>query len=176
MSVATAAGAPKQNALQAVLNNRYLTLVFRLVLAGIFLLSSYGKLVNIEEYSVNAIYNFQIMPVWLARPFGYIVPFIELLCALGLLGGVLTRLSALGVSLMSLAFFIAKFVVLNIQGRTIDCGCFGAIVETLASVTIFMDIPMMLFGLYIMFSSSRHWLAIGGLLPDPWKRKLQLIW
>ncbi len=176
MSIAGAAAAPKQNVLRAILNNRYLTLLFRLVLAGFFLLSSFGKLVNIEEYSVNAIYNFQILPMWLARPFGYVMPFIELLCALGLLGGVLTRLSGLGVALMSLSFFIAKFDVLYIQGRTIDCGCFGAIVETLASVTIYLDIPMMLMGLFIMFSSSRHWLAIGGLLPDPWKRKLQLIW
>jgi len=175
MSVVPAAAAPKQNVLRAILNNRYLTLLFRLVLAGVFLLSSFGKLVNIEEYSVNAIYNFQIMPVWLARPFGYVMPFIELLCALGLLGGVLTRLSGLGAALMSLAFFIAKAIVL-LQGRSIECGCFGAIVETLASVTIYMDIPMMLMGLFVMFSSSRHWLAIGGLLPDPWKRRLQLVW
>ena len=175
MSVVPAAVAPKQNVLRAILNNRYLTLLFRLVLAGVFLLSSFGKLVNIEEYSVNAIYNFQIMPVWLARPFGYVMPFIELLCALGLLGGVLTRLSGLGAALMSLAFFIAKAIVL-LQGRSIECGCFGAIVETLASVTIYMDVPMMLMGLFVMFSSSRHWLAIGGLLPDPWKRRLQLVW
>jgi uncharacterized membrane protein YphA (DoxX/SURF4 family) len=175
MSVVPAAAAPKQNVLRAILNNRYLTLLFRLVLAGVFLLSSFGKLVNIEEYSVNAIYNFQILPVWLARPFGYVMPFIELLCALGLLGGVLTRLSGLGAALMSLAFFIAKAIVLS-QGRSIECGCFGAIVETLASVTIYMDIPMMLMGLFVMFSSSRHWLAIGGLLPDPWKRRLQLVW
>ena len=175
MSVVPAAVAPKQNVLRAILNNRYLTLLFRLVLAGVFLLSSFGKLVNIEEYSVNAIYNFQIMPVWLARPFGYVMPFIELLCALGLLGGVLTRLSGLGAALMSLAFFIAKAIVL-LQGRSIECGCFGAIVETLASVTIYMDVPMMLMGLFVMFSSSRHWLAIGGLLPDEWKRRLQLVW
>ena len=175
MSVTQTTATAKPNSLRAILNNRYLTLLFRLVLAGFFLLSSYGKLVDIERYSVDAVYNFQILPMWLARPFGLVMPFIELLCGLGLLGGVLTRISGLGVALMSLAFFIAKAIVLS-QGRVIDCGCFGAIVETLASVTIYMDIPMMLMGLFIMFSSSRHWLAIGGLLPDPWKRKLQLIW
>ncbi len=176
MSAVQAATAQKPSTLQAWLNNKVLTLIFRLVLAGIFLLSSYGKLVNIEEYSVNAIYNFQILPMWLARPFGLVMPFIELLCGLGLLGGVLTRLSGLGAALMSLAFFIAKFIVLNIQGRTIDCGCFGAIVETLASVTIFMDIPMFLMGVYVMFSTTRHWVAIGGLLPEEWKHKLQWVW
>jgi hypothetical protein len=167
--------APTETIWRKLFNNKYATLVFRLILAGIFLLSSYGKLVNIEEYSVNAIYNFNIMPVWLARPFGLVMPFIELLCALGLLGGVLTRLSGLGVSLMSLAFFIAKSIVL-LQGRVIDCGCFGAVVETLASVTIYMDIPMLLLGLYVMFSSQRHWVAIGGFLPAEWKKKLNLVW
>jgi uncharacterized membrane protein YphA (DoxX/SURF4 family) len=172
MSAAQATAAPKPNRRQAFVNNRYVTLFFRLVLAALFLLSSYGKLVDIERYSVDAVYNFGILPMWLARPFGLVMPFLELLCALGLLFGVLTRLSALGAAAMSLAFFSAKAMVLS-QGRMIECGCFGAIVDTLASVTIFMDFPM---GLVVMLSSSRHWLAIGGLLPDPMKRKLQSIW
>jgi putative oxidoreductase len=175
VSIPRTTTAVKPNLLQAFVNNRYTTLVFRLVLAVIFLLSSYGKLVNIERYSVDAVYNFGILPMWLARPFGLVMPFIELLCGLGLLFGVLTRLSALGAALMSLAFVIAKAIVLS-QGRTIECGCFGAIVDTLASVTIFMDIPMMLMGLVVLFSSSRNWLAIGGWLPEVWKKRLRLIW
>ncbi len=164
--------------LQKYVSNRYLTLISRLILAGIFLLSSYGKLVDIERYSVDAVYNFGILPmepVNLARFFGLIMPFIELLCGLGLLGGVLTRLSAFGAALMSLAFFVAKAVVLS-QGRSIECGCFGAVVDTLASVTIYMDVPMMLFGLIVMFSSSRHWIAIGGIIPEAWRKKFNLIW
>ena len=175
MSVAQTTATAKPNLLQAFVNNRYVTLLFRIVLSAIFLLSSYGKLVDIERYSVDAVYNFGILPMWLARPFGLVMPFLELLCALGLLFGVLTRLSVLGATAMSLAFFSAKAIVLS-QGRMIECGCFGAIVDTLASATIFMDLPMMLMGLVVMFSSSRHWLAIGGSLSDPMKRKLQSIW
>ena len=157
--------------------NRYVILVFRLILAGFFLTSAYGKLVDIERYSVDAVYNFGILPMFLARPFGLVMPFIELLCGLGLLFGVLTRLSALGIALMSLSFFIAKAIVLS-QGRSIECGCFGAVIDTLASVTIFMDIPMMVLALVIMFSAleARHWLAIGTFLPQTWREKLRLIW
>jgi uncharacterized membrane protein YphA (DoxX/SURF4 family) len=164
--------------LQKYVSNRYLTLVSRLILAGIFLLSSYGKLVDIERYSVDAVYNFGILPmepVNLARFFGLIMPFIELLCGLGLLGGVLTRLSAFGAAAMSVAFFAAKAIVLS-QGRSIECGCFGAVVDTLASVTIYMDVPMVILGLIVMFSTSRHWLAIGGMIPEAWRKKLNLIW
>ncbi len=167
----------KMDWLQTLERNHYVVLVFRLILAVFFLTSAYGKLVDIERYSVDAVYNFGILPMFLARPFGLVMPFIELLCGLGLLFGVLTRLSALGIALMSVAFFIAKAIVLS-QGRSIECGCFGAVIDTLASVTIFMDIPMMVLALVIMFSApeTRHWLAIGKFLPQAWQEKLKLIW
>jgi uncharacterized membrane protein YphA (DoxX/SURF4 family) len=167
----------KSGWLKTVAANRYVILLFRWILAAFFLVSSYGKLVDIERYSVDAVYNFGVLPMFLARPFGLIMPFIELLCGLGLLFGVLTRLSALGIALMSLSFFIAKGMVLS-QGRSIECGCFGAVIDTLASVTIFMDIPMMVLALVIMFSAPevRHWLAIGKFLPLQWKERFRLIW
>jgi len=79
-----------QNWFTGLTGNRYLVLTFRIILAGIFLLSSFGKMVDIERYSVDAVYNFGILPMILARPFGLVMPFIELLCGLGLLLGVLT--------------------------------------------------------------------------------------
>lgn len=161
----------------ALTGNHYVVLVFRLILAVIFLLSSLGKLVDIERYSVDAVYNFGILPMVLARPFGRVMPFIELLCAWGLLFGVLTRLSALGSGLMSVAFFVAKAIVLS-QGRQVECGCFGAVVNTLASATIFMDIPMLFLSLIVMFAlpPARHWKAVGSCLSPAWKEKLNLIW
>jgi uncharacterized membrane protein YphA (DoxX/SURF4 family) len=170
-------GTGKASCLEILEENRYVILAFRLILAGFFLTSAYGKLVDIERYSVDAVYNFGILPMFLARPFGLVMPFIELLCGLGLLFGVLTRLSALGIALMSISFFIAKAIVLS-QGRSIECGCFGAVIDTLASVTIFMDLPMVALALFILFapSQSRHWASVGKLLPESWKEKLEWIW
>ncbi len=167
----------KMSWLEILERNCYVVLVFRLIVAGFFLTSAYGKLVDIERYSVDAVYNFGILPMFLARPFGLVMPFIELLCGLGLLFGVLTRLSALGIALMSLSFFIAKAIVLS-QGRSIECGCFGAVIDTLASVTIFMDLPMVALALLILFapSQSRHWASIGKWLPESWRKKLEWVW
>ena len=161
----------------ALASNIPVVLIFRFILAAVFLVSSAGKLVDIERYSVDAVYNFGILPMVLARPFGLVMPFIELLVGLGLLFGVLTRLSALGSGLMSLAFFVAKAFVLA-QGRSIECGCFGAIVDTLASVTIFMDIPMLFFSLVVLAAPSRvrHRAALGKLLPAPLKESLRFVW
>jgi len=158
-------------------NNRYVVLSFRLILSFFFLLSAYGKLVDIERYSVDAVYNFGILPMVLARPFGLVMPFIELFCGMGILFGVFTRLSALGIALMSLSFFVAKAIVLS-QGRTIDCGCFGAVIDTLASVTIFLDLPIIFIAMVVMWAPSevRYWKTLGNVLPSKWKKRLRLIW
>ena len=163
--------------LKGLVDNRYMILVSRLILAAIFLLSSYGKLINIERYSVDAMYNFGLLPIALARPFGLVLPFIELLCGLGLLFGVLTRLAALGTALMSLSFFIAKGILL-LEGRDIECGCFGAVVDTLASTTIYLDLPLMLLAIMILVAAPqiRHWKTMGNRLPETWEKKLHLIW
>jgi len=156
---------------------KIVVLCFRLILGVVFLAAAFGKLVDIERYSVNAVYFFVILPVSLARLFGLALPFIELLCGLGLLFGVLTRLSALGIGLLSLSFFIAKAIVFS-HGRSVNCGCFGAFGETLASVTIFLDIPMMLLAVVVMWASSdvRHWKAVGNLLPKRWRERLRFVW
>ena len=152
-------------------------LCFRLILAAFFLTAACGKLVDIERYSVQAVYFFVILPFYLARPFGLALPFIELLCGLGLLFGVLTRLSALGIGLLSLSFFIAKAIVLS-QGRSADCGCFGAFGDTLTSVTIFLDLPMMFLAMVVMWAPSdvRHWKTVGNVLPKTWRERLRFIW
>ena len=156
---------------------KIVVLCFRLILAVSFIIAAFGKLVDIERYSVQAVYFFVILPFYLARPFGLALPFIELLCGLGLLWGVLTRLSALGIGLLSLSFSIAKAIVLS-QGRSVDCGCFGAFGDTLASVTLFLDLPMMFFAIVVMWAPSdvRHWKAVGNVLSKKWKERLRFVW
>jgi hypothetical protein len=160
-----------------VFDNRYLIFVFRLVLAGTFLVSSIGKLVDIQHYSVAMVYNFDILPGPLAIGFGWALPFIELACAVSLFLGVLTRLSALGVSLMGISFFITKVILLS-RGTDVECGCFGAIGSTMASWSIYLDPALVLLSATILFSSrwSRHWMSLGRKLPEKWSNKLDLIW
>jgi uncharacterized membrane protein YphA (DoxX/SURF4 family) len=160
-----------------LVSNQYVVLACRLILGLIFLMSSTGKLVDLQG-SVDAVYGFNVFPLAIARFAGLVVPFIELLVALGLLFGVLTRLSSLGVALMSLSFFLVKADVLFIQGRQVNCGCFGALMNTMASVTIYMDMPMLVMGIIIMAApaSARHWASLARWLPQSWKDKFNLVW
>ena len=160
-----------------VFGNGYVILVFRWVLAGTFLVSSFGKLVDIEHYSVAMVYNFDILPGPLAIGFGWALPFIELACALGLLLGVLTRLSALGIALLSTSFFITKAILLS-RGMDVECGCFGAIGSTMASWSIYLDPAVFLLAVTVLFSPphSRHWVSLGSKLPSRWSDRLNAVW
>ena len=146
-------------------------------MAGTFFVSSGGKFVDIERYSVAVVYNFDILPGPLAIAFGWALPFIELACAVSFLLGVLTRLSALGTAMMSISFFIVKAFVLS-QGMDIECGCFGAIGSTMASWSIYLDPILFLLSVTVLFSSrkSRHWVSLGNRLSEKWRDKLNLIW
>jgi uncharacterized membrane protein len=160
-----------------VVNKRYVILAFRMVLAVTFLVSAFGKLVDIRHYSVAMVYDFEILPGPLAIGFGWALPFIELACAVGLLLGVLTRLSALGIALLSISFFITKVVLLS-RGPDVECGCFGAIGTTMASWSIYLDPAILLLSLTILFSSqqSRHWVSLGRRLSSRWSDRLNLVW
>jgi len=160
-----------------LIENRYVIIVFRLVLGGTFLVSSVGKFVDIEYYSVAMVYNFDILPGPLAVAFGWTLPFIELACALGLLLGILTRLSALGIALMSISFVVTKVILLS-RGKDVECGCFGAFASTMASWSVYLDPAITLLAITILFSSwkSRHWVSLGSRLTEKWKSRLNLVW
>lgn len=149
----------------------------RWLLGALFLVSALGKLADIEKYSVTAVYAFGVLPLALARPFGLLMPFVELALAVCLLSGILTRISAVGAALLSLSFLVAKLIVLS-QGEDIACGCFGAVIDTLASVTLYMDVVMIVMGLALAssLSEARHKWSVGALLPEATRNRLDLLW
>jgi len=157
----------KRTIWEKILRNRQAILVFRLLLAALFLASAFGKFVNIRHYSVEVVYNFDVLPGLLATAFGWALPFIERVCALGLLFGILPRLCAFGTALLSGSFFVVKGILLS-RGMDIDCGCFGALVHTMISFTIYLDLPIVLSSVGVLFSTyeARCWVAIGPRFPS----------
>jgi uncharacterized membrane protein YphA (DoxX/SURF4 family) len=157
--------------------NRYVIFIFRFILGVTFLISSFGKFVDIEHYSVAMVYNLNILPGPLAIAFGWALPFIEFACGIRLVFGVLTRLSSLGVGLLGISFFITKAILLS-RGADMECGCFGAIGSAMASWSIYLDPAILVLSVIVLFSSgqSRHWVSLGQRLPEKWKKKLDLVW
>lgn len=167
---------PVKQTIQKICNNLPLNIVARIVLGGMFLLSGIGKIMDLGN-SVKAVYNFHLIPWdWAVELVGYCLPFIELIAAICILTGVLTRLSCAGIALMQICFFFGKLQVMFVQGRSIDCGCFGELMNTMASVTVYMDIPMALLAIILIISVNRYKPGVGQLLPEGLKNKLRYIW
>ena len=143
-----------------------------------FLVAATSKFPNIERLSVYTVYSYEILPMYpinIARFVGLMTPYLELLIGLGLISGVLLRLSAFGAGIYSLGFFVCKLVVLFIQGRTMECGCFPGLLDLQINQSIFIDLVTMPMCAQIILAEG-EFLNARALLPKRWKEKLRLIW
>lgn len=162
--------------LQKICNNMWLNVACRIVIGGMFLLSGIGKAMDLGN-SVKAVYNFHVVPWdWAVTLIGYCIPFVEMALAICILAGIFTRLACYGIGGLSIVFFIVKGINLFIWHRSIDCGCFGELMNTMASVTIWLDIPMLILCLILIFSVNRYKPGVGMLLSSDTKGKLKTIW
>lgn len=159
-----------------------LTFVLRLLLVVMAATAAVPKLLDIEKNSVYLIYSYQVFPmhpVNIARFLGLAAPYLEILIALGLLFGVLTRLSAMGWGLMSFVYFLVKLHIIFIQGRIIPCGCFpGIFPDMLVTQSIWIDVASMLFCVQIIWANrERRFLSVWPLLPEKWRKAgLRYVW
>lgn len=160
-----------------------LTFVLRVFMAAVILMAAIPKLMDIEKYSVYMIYSYNFP--WLlpsmahTRVLGTVAPYLELLIGLGLLFGVLTRLSAIGWGLMSIVFFIVKVHIIFIQQNVVPCGCFpGVMSNMLVTQSIWLDVLMVpLCAQVIWANRERKYLAFWSLLPVNWRNSwLRYIW
>lgn len=102
-----------------------LSLGSRFFLALLLLAASVPKLISPEEFR-QAVRNYRLLPERLAKPVATWLPRLELTVALMLLAGVAVSVAAM----LAAALFVAMAVAVaaNLaRGRTIECGCFGAI-------------------------------------------------
>ena len=97
-------------------------LVARLVLAAVFVVSGFAKLVD-REGSRQAVAGFGV-PSRLANPIGTLLPLAELIVAVLLIPVATAWWGALG-GLVLLAAFSAGIAYNLARGRTPDCHCFG---------------------------------------------------
>lgn len=159
-----------------------LTLAFRLLLAAVILAAAIPKLGDIEKYSVYLVYSYRVFPIYplnIARFLATIGPYLELLIGLGLLFGVLTRLSAMGWGIMSLVYFFVKIHIIFIQGRIVPCGCFpGILPNLLVTQSIWIDLISILFCAQIIWANpERRALSLWLFVPEKLRKsRLRLVW
>ena len=132
----------------------WLTLLARLILGGVLIAAGALKVGNLQK-SAMAVRAYEMLPVWMANLFGYVLPWIEIGIGLLLVLGALVKINGLLGALIMLAFIIA-IAQAWARGLSIDCGCFGdggAVdpEDTKYLSTIIRDIGLLGLGVFLYF-------------------------
>jgi uncharacterized membrane protein YphA (DoxX/SURF4 family) len=108
---------------KAWLDNRWLELGCRLLLAGVFISAGLLKIVDPPGFA-KAVFNYQILPVLASNVVAVALPWVEVLAGVALLAGVLRTESALILTGL-LVVFMAAIAIALARGIDVECGCFG---------------------------------------------------
>ena len=101
---------------------RWVVLLCRLVVGGVFIWASLDKLAHPGEFA-KAIHHYRLVPYALLHPSALLLPAVELLAGVALVVGWQRRGAALLCALM-LAIFCAAIGSALSRGLDISCGCF----------------------------------------------------
>ena len=129
--------------------HRFVALVARLYLGGIFLWACWHKIADPYAFALD-VATYQIMPLSLINFFALILPWIELAAAAMLVLGV--RAASLLVAGMMAMFLCALSIALS-RGLQLSCGCFasqGATEDPISWKTLVRDGAWLLLALYVL--------------------------
>ena len=119
----------------------WLGLAIRLGAASVWIIAGAAKIPQIESFHV-LVERYGILPHLLAAPFSYVLPFLEIALGLYLAAGLFVRGTAL-VGTLLFAVFLAAQVSAWARGITLDCGCFGAALQSrVGPLTILRDLGL----------------------------------
>jgi putative oxidoreductase len=97
--------------------------VLDFVLAGIFIYAGVVKAIDPVQFASD-IDNFKILPWPASVALAFYLPWLEILCALGLVFRFLYR-GALSILIASIVVFTLAVTAAKLRGLDITCGCFG---------------------------------------------------
>ena len=144
--------------MRRIIDNDILTLLVRLAVGITFIIASYYKIIEPGAFA-KSIWYYHLLPGNMINLVAIFLPWLEILCGLGLIFGIQYRGSVLFVNLMTIIFILA-LVSAIIRGISIDCGCFKAAQSSTESAweALQLDIVLILLTIQLFFSRSRRWM------------------
>jgi putative oxidoreductase len=141
--------------MRALLANRWLLFVSRIVLGTVFVVASIDK-IAVPDAFAESILAYGIVPYPLVNVAALLIPWLELVCGVLLLCGVRVRPSAAIVTAL-LAVFIVAISSALLRELKIDCGCFGKDHLTPVSwMKVAEDTGLLLLGIHaFLFSGEK---------------------
>lgn len=108
--------------LKTLLSNRWLTLIIRFLLAAIFILAAWNKLLNPKDFAIS-ISAYQTLPSGMINLVAIFLPALELVIGLSLLTGLFHRGALLVMLVLMLVFIGALVYVLASDIDLKECSC-----------------------------------------------------
>ena len=141
-----------------IIDNDYLTLFARLFIGGIFIYAAYSKIIDPAGFA-KSIWFYHLVPGKMINLMAIILPWLEMLCGIGLILGFFYKGSVFWVNLM-LLIFMAALTTAMVRGISIDCGCFKASAATSNSArdALLRDVGFLVLSLQLFFSRSKKWM------------------
>lgn len=130
--------------------NHPLTVLFsRVALGLVLLIAGLTKFPNRKEV-IQAVADYEILPYFLTRPVGVLLPWVEIGTAILLLVGVIPIIAGLLAAVLLICFIIA--ILVNIlRGRDVNCHCFGQLYqEKVGRSVLFQDMILLSFAFEII--------------------------
>jgi uncharacterized membrane protein YphA (DoxX/SURF4 family) len=142
----------------------HLIVGIRVVLGGIFLISALGKLFAPRLFVSNVV-QYRILPVPLAKAYGWTLPLLEVGAAILLLSGVWIQWAAAAIAIMLLSFIGAVSIAMA-RKQNLSCNCFGLLYrERVGWPTLVRDVFMLAMASMILVAGSGA-PSIFGLISD----------
>jgi uncharacterized membrane protein YphA (DoxX/SURF4 family) len=137
------------------LEDPYLLFALRLIVGLTLLFSAAGKLPHQAEF-ISAVQAHGLLPGVLASIYGSILPWLELLAGVLLVGGLFTRFASAVTLLMVISFLIANGTAVfhNVKNYDSACGCFRWITVRTGDALI-IDIALVLFTILLLAHAQR---------------------
>ena len=141
--------------ISTIINHPYTTLLTRVILGSVFLISGIGKLLDHAKF-INVVINYQIISPSLSRLYGLLLPYAELIVAVMIIFGIYVDEGAFVALLMLISFIIAISVNLARGRKNLDCGCFGNFIERKLGIhTLLDDFALLTLSFMLLISRSR---------------------
>jgi uncharacterized membrane protein YphA (DoxX/SURF4 family) len=154
------ASSNREDAMKSLLANPELVLISRVFIGLLFIVSSLDKIVDPAAFA-RSVSNYGMLPAWMPMLVATILPWLELLCGLGVLFGLFLRGSSLLLTAM-LALFTLAVVSAWLRGLDISCGCFSQdpSAERIGWMKVVQDVTLFALTLFLYFSETTKFTII----------------
>lgn len=125
------------------LSNKYLLLIFRVIVGFVFLYAGAQK-INSPSVFADSINAYKLFPEMLINFFAVFIPWLEVVSGLMLIFGIAVRENSFIISSL-LTLFILLIVISMFRGLDIDCGCFGESNENQIGIKKLVENSLLLF-------------------------------